>query len=377
MRKVEDSRRAVAEAVVAAMERDGLSWSREWDSRWTPANAVTGRPYRGLNRIALAAAGASLDTPDGRWVTYGQAAKAGWHVQKGERASASVEYWTRWCRTHDGRVVDEARARELVRDGREDEEILRDARLAPRVTPVFHSGQVSGIPAMAAHGHAGEPTEIVDALIASSRCPVREARSDEAYYSPSADEIVIPQRTQFKTLDGYVRVLAHEMAHSTARVVGRDTSTYGTDLAARAHEELVAELGSVFVCSDLGLSGAAAADDPGAKTALEQHAAYLKSWMSALRDDQDELARASSEAQKAADTIEARLPKGLVPSGAAGRETDMEGQRELDAERRKEEEARERREREERERAERRRQGERRQAMQRNAARQRHAQRQR
>lgn len=377
MRKVEDSRRAVAEAVVAAMERDGLSWSREWDSRWTPANAVTGRPYRGLNRIALAAAGASLDTPDGRWVTYGQAAKAGWHVQKGERASASVEYWTRWCRTHDGRVVDEARARELVRDGREDEEILRDARLAPRVTPVFHSGQVSGIPAMATHSHAGEPAGIVEALVASSRCPVREARSDDAYYSPSADEIVIPQRTQFKTLDGYARVLAHEMAHSTARVVGRDTSTYGTDLAARAHEELVAELGSVFVCSDLGLSGAAAADDPGAKTALEQHAAYLKSWMSALRDDQDELARASSEAQRAADAIEARLPKGLVPSGTAGRETDMEGQRELDAERRKEEEARERREREERERAERRRQGERRQAMQRNAARQRHAQRQR
>ena len=377
MRKVEDSRRAVAEAVVAAMERDGLSWSREWDSRWTPANAVTGRPYRGLNRIALAAAGASLDTPDGRWVTYGQAAKAGWHVQKGERASASVEYWTRWCRTHDGRVVDEARARELVRDGREDEEILRDARLAPRVTPVFHSGQVSGIPAMAAHGHAGEPTELVDALIASSRCPVREARSDEAYYSPSADEIVMPLRAQFKTLDGYARVLAHEMAHSTAREVGRDASRYADDLSARAHEELVAELSSAFVCSDLGLSSAIAADDPGAQAALSNHAAYVSGWMGALGDDPDELARAAAEAQRAADAIEARLPPGTTASKTAGKEAGMEDQRELDAKRREEEEARERREREERDRDGRRRQEEHRQAMRRQAARQRQSQRQR
>ena len=375
MSGLEDCRRAVADAVVAAMGRDGLQWAREWDERWAPMNAVSGRPYRGINRIALAAAGSILATPDGRWCTYSQAEKSGWHIRKGERASASVEFWSRWCRTHDGRVVDERRARELVRDGREDEAILRDARLAPRVTPVFHSGQISGIPAMAAHGHAGEPTEIVDALIASSRCPVREARSDEAYYSPSADEIVMPQRAQFKTLDGYARVLAHEMAHSTAREVGRDTSTYGTDLPARAHEELVAELGSVFVCSDLGLSGAAAAGDPGTQAVLERHAAYLRSWMSALKDDPDELARASSEAQRAADAIEARLPPGTCSSKTAEGESDMEDQREL-GERSAEEDTL-RREREERDRDRRRRQEERRQAAQRQAARRCQPQRQR
>lgn len=375
MSRLEDSRRAVADAVVAAMERDGLSWSREWDSRWTPANAVTGRPYRGINRLALAAAGSVLDTPDGRWVTYSQAEKSGWHVKRGEHAAASVEYWTRWCRTHDGRVVDDRRARELVRDGREDEAILRDARLAPRATPVFHSGQVEGIPGMATHGHAGEPTQVVEALVASSRCPVREARSDEAYYSPGTDEIVMPRREQFQTLDGFVRVLTHEMAHSTARVVGRDTSTYGTDLPARAHEELVAELGSVFVCSDLGLSSAAAAGDPGTQAVLERHAAYLRSWMSALKDDPDELARASSEAQRAADAIEARLPPGTCSSKTAEGESDMEDQRELGE--RSAEEDRLRREREERDRDRRRRQEERRQAAQRQAARRCQPQRQR
>lgn len=162
--RLEDSRRAVADAVLEAMRRDGLSWAREWDGRWTPSNAVTRKPYRGINRVALAAAGARLDTPDGRWCTYSQAERQGWHVRRGERSPASVEFWTRWCRTHDGRVVDERRARDLVASGREDESILEGARLAPRVTPVFSANQVEGIPPLPDHGHAGEAQRAADSI---------------------------------------------------------------------------------------------------------------------------------------------------------------------------------------------------------------------
>ena len=308
------SRQNVADALADAMERGGLSWQREWAGRWTPVNAATGRPYRGINRLALAHAGAVLDTPDGRWATYRQAEAAGWPVRKGSHSPASVEYWSRWCRTADGRVVDERRARELVRRGREDEAILRDARLAPIVTPVFASSQLDGIPELPLEEHKDEDPTLADALVRSSRCPVVEGRSDAAYYDPTGDRIVMPQRAQFKTLPGYVRVLSHEMGHATSRELGRDVSRYGSDPKARAHEELVAELTSAFVSADLGVDGRA--DDPGVQAALANHAAYIDSWAGVIRDDPEALAHAAAEASRAADAIEARIPRGY-PRGVS------------------------------------------------------------
>lgn len=305
--RLKASRKEVAEALASAMERGGLSWQREWSGRWTPVNAATGRPYRGINRIALAHAGSVLDTPDGRWATYRQAEAAGWPVRKGSHSPASVEFWSRWCRTSTGRVVDERRARELVRQGREDEAILRDARLAPIVTPVFASAQLDGIPELPLEEHKSEDPTLADALMRSSRCPVVEGRSDSAYYDPASDRIVMPKRGQFKTLSGYTRVLAHEMGHATAREVGRDASRYATDPKARAHEELVAELTSAFVSADLGVDGKA--EDPGVRAALANHAAYIDSWASLVREDPDALAHAAADASRAADAIEACIPR--------------------------------------------------------------------
>ena len=197
-----------------------------------------------------------------------------------------------------------------MRRGREDEEILRDARLAPIVTPVFASSQLEGIPDLPLNDHVDEDPAVADALVRSSRCPVVEGRSDAAYYDPSADRIVMPTKSQFKTLDGYTRVLAHEMGHATAREVGRDASRSATDPKARAHEELVAELTSAFVSADLGVDGKA--EDPGVQAALANHAAYLDSWASLVRDDPDSLAHAAADASRAADAIEARIPRAYL-----------------------------------------------------------------
>lgn len=315
--RLRESRQRVADQIARAMEGGGLSWQREWAGRWTPTNAVTGRPYRGVNRVALAAAGSALDTPDGRWLTFSQARSAGWPVRRGEHSPASVEFWSRWCRTSDDKVVTERRARELVQAGQEDESILRAARLAPVVTPAFSSAQVEGMSPVPTQDHSREDPAIADALLASSRCRVIEARSDEAFWSPADDAIVMPARGQFATLAGYVRVLAHEMGHATAPELGRDVTRYATDPRARAEEELVAELSSAFVSADLGVdAGASDADDGTVSRSLRNHAAYVGSWASLVRDDPDALARAARSASAAADAIEARLPQRMLVNGS-------------------------------------------------------------
>ncbi len=58
-----------------------------------------------------------------------------------------------------------------------------------------------------------------------------------------------------------------------------------------AFEELVAELGSAMICGSLGLEA----------KPREDHARYIKSWLTCLRGDNKFIISAASHAQKAAD----------------------------------------------------------------------------
>ena len=59
-----------------------------------------------------------------------------------------------------------------------------------------------------------------------------------------------------------------------------------------AREELVAELASLFISAETGLPF-----DP------SNHAAYIKSWLRALKKDKNEIFRAASSASKATDYL--------------------------------------------------------------------------
>jgi antirestriction protein ArdC len=157
---------------------------------------------------------------------------------------------------------------------------------------------------------------------------VHEERCDEAFYRPPTDTITLPLREQFTAMDGFVRTALHEMCHSTAREVGRDmdrspegyareelanvpTLTYEESGSPEgyAREELVAELESVFAAADAGLDIKAFASTDMGRTYLENHAAYLQSWLAAIKDDPSALAKAATAATKAADYVVDRREK--------------------------------------------------------------------
>ena len=117
-------------------------------------------------------------------------------------------------------------------------------------------------------------------------CPIEYRKpSDNAYYSPSADKIVVPMKSQFKrdNEDGYYRngqefysTLLHEMVHSTGteKRLNRNTGKrFGDELYAK--EELVAELGAARIGQELGFD----------KRILDNNAAYLDGWISSLKKE--------------------------------------------------------------------------------------------
>jgi antirestriction protein ArdC len=58
-------------------------------------------------------------------------------------------------------------------------------------------------------------------------------------------------------------------------------------------EELVAELGSAFLCADLDLT----------PEVREDHAAYIADWLKVLKNDKRAIFSAAAHAQKAADYL--------------------------------------------------------------------------
>lgn len=98
-------------------------------------------------------------------------------------------------------------------------------------------------------------------------------------------------------------------AHWTApsNRVGRDLSRYSKDKSERAREELIAELGSCFLCADLGIT-----------PELEprpDHASYLEAWLRVLSGDKRAIFQAAAHAQRAVAYLH-----GLQPAAFEARE---------------------------------------------------------
>ncbi|MEY2343182.1 ArdC-like ssDNA-binding domain-containing protein [Acidithiobacillus sp. IBUN Pt1247-S3] len=87
-----DFRLEVADHLIQQIEQGTARWQKPWKAGevLAPANAVTGKPYRGVNQESLMMF--SPDASDPRWCTYKQAQEKGWQVRKGEHGTL-IEKW--------------------------------------------------------------------------------------------------------------------------------------------------------------------------------------------------------------------------------------------------------------------------------------------
>lgn len=91
----------------------------------------------------------------------------------------------------------------------------------------------------------------------------------------------------------YYSTLFHEMIHSTGHKdrLARTFGAFGDEKYSK--EELIAEMGAAMLCGIAGIEN----------NTIENSASYIKSWLSALKDDTRLIFHASAQAQKAVDYI--------------------------------------------------------------------------
>ena len=145
-----------------------------------------------------------------------------------------------------------------------------------------------------------EAFEPVDRMITDNRwiCPIKPMYGDSAYYSISKNEIVVPEKGQFKDGESFYSNLYHEMGHSTGAENQLDRlkpTTFGS--AEYAREELVAELTAALTAQRYGMS----------KHLKDDTAAYLKAWLDSLKESPQYIKTVLLDVKKASSMLTQRI----------------------------------------------------------------------
>ncbi|HCI5999597.1 TPA: DUF1738 domain-containing protein [Klebsiella variicola subsp. variicola] len=268
-----DIYQTVTDSVIAAFDAGVKPWSCPWQRvpgmSGLPSNYATGVAYSGMNIMLLWSSASKQGFSDSRWLTYKQAQAAGGQVRTREHGTTAIFYTTL-----------------------EKENAAGDIEHIPmlKTFTVFNVAQIDGLSLMSesvAPEVTFDPLPQAENLFRSSGAKIIE-KGQNAFFSPSTDEIWLPERHLFADSANFYATGLHELVHwsgAKSRLNREMKGKFGS--ADYAFEELCAELGSAFLMADMGIAGEV------------QHESYIASWLKALKNDKRYIFKAASAASKA------------------------------------------------------------------------------
>lgn len=280
---------------IKCLSEETIPWHMAWSTD-RPVNAVTNTRYRGINKMWLSFAQKMEGWEDPRWCTFKQASDNGWKIIKGSKGTP-VEFWSLYD-TQAKKKISYAEARELE-ENLTPEEYDKRIRLVSRVYSVFNAEQIDGISKYEAKKYDLDTERIMhirDNLINNMNVGYSE-EGDKAFYNPKHDRIVIPEMDRFETEYDYMATLFHEAGHATgheSRFNRQIANMFGSPEYAK--EELRAEISSAFTAQAVGITYEQ-------NSHMENHKAYIQSWISALKNNPNELFLAIKDAEKISDYL--------------------------------------------------------------------------
>jgi antirestriction protein ArdC len=295
-----DLYQVITKKVIELLEAGTVPWQRPWNQYGLARNYSTGHVYTGINAFLLNFF-PSFDVPF--YLTYKQAQALGGQVRKGAKAE-TVYFFKTLYKDADGKNLKPTQIAKLG-----DGDKFVKAIPMPRTFHLFNIADIDGIefdiPELAVQaGHALSPPNATtiqqcdNFLTCLQSVPeIHHKDLNHAYYAPVADEINMPPLPRFSCSPAYYKTLFHEITHSTGHESRLSRPGITLPMEQRvprsephAHEELIAELGAIYLCQHAGISR---------QPLQENAAAYIDSYLSYLKGDKRFLFQASSQAQKA------------------------------------------------------------------------------
>ena len=285
------ARTRLVELYTNALKENKIPWHQEWANKEKPFNPVSKTIYHGINNLILNYIAIDKVYTDPRWCTLKQANDNHWCINKGAK-SVPIEYWMPFDKeTRQYITWPEYNKRCMA------QEDVSNITLYCKTSYVFNAVDVIGIPEYT--------QEFSNKFIYSSpfiQNVIKQLgvgyveQGDQAYYSPTTDTVVIPENHLFSSNYAYYATQLHELSHSTGHKT-RLNRTFGENFGDKeyAKEELRAEIAASFLAQELNV----VCEDE----YLNNHKAYIQSFLEILENEPEELFRAIKDADKIHDYI--------------------------------------------------------------------------
>lgn len=291
-----DVAQEITDQIVALLEAgDALPWRRPWSA--TGAGLPLrhdGTPYRGINVFLLGLRAMARGYGSPYWMSFRQALEQGAAVRKGERGTTVIYYGVARRRgaaqgggDQDG---DDAGGEETV-------------RFLKHFT-AFNAEQIDGLPARYFPTRDAAPPSgpsacarigpIADAMIEGLGVAYHEG-GDRACYRRDLDRIDMPPVARFVSAEAFYATRFHECGHAVEhpRRLAIDYGAKSFGNVAYAKAEVMVELASAILGAHLGF----------APDHIENHAAYVQSWIAVLKGDKRFILKAAADAQRVCDFL--------------------------------------------------------------------------
>lgn len=297
--KLTPQRKMLVDMILQNLESGAGLWKQGWRSGRMPENAVTGKKYRGVNNMFLNYVSMLRGYKDNRWLTFNQMKEREWSFKTdgegkslGKNAGVSVEFFELWDRETKKKFTRSVLAGMDI-DEREE---YMDKNVYPirKYYTVFNGDLIDGIPEkekmVLDESAKSERTDKFLDFWSESEAKIIYG-GGQAFYSPKWDEIHLPSREDFYSLQEFYSTALHEIGHSTGheKRLNRNLNT-DKKSAEYAIEELRAEIASMFMEQDFEIFIN--------EKEVRNNSAYIENWRNAIKDNPNVLFTAIADAER-------------------------------------------------------------------------------
>lgn len=269
----------INQKILDSLDKGIVPWHKPWVNG-IPSNYISKRPYHNQNFVILC----SNEYPSPYYLSYLQTQQLGGKIKSGSKGHMII-FW---------KIINKI----MDRDGESKLETFPLARLSY----VFNLSQTTlwddekhRESSIVKHNNPiDECEQFINTLFPA---PVIVPSLKDAALERKEDKILIPPITNFDTAEHYYAALFHEIIHWTGQPnrLNRDMEGHFGDTK-YSFEELVAEIGSSYLCGVYGIS----------PKVVDNSLSYINGWAKEFKRDPNIIMKASKLAFQA---VEFLLPE--------------------------------------------------------------------
>jgi antirestriction protein ArdC len=248
----------ISEKIITKIKEGVLPWRKSW-KHGLPMNFISKRPYTGINFLSLL----MNDFASPYYLSFLQCREKNGLINACENGNLVI-YWS------------------IKEYPLKDEE--------PKTVPIIKYSYVFNLAQTNLFRENDSSHDIMECEELISKLSVKPTIKNNisrSYYSPAEDYISLPMINDFDSPDEYYSTLFHELIHWTAHPSRLDRKEE------YAFEELIAEMGSAYICGLCGLT---------VKT-FDNQVSYIHGWLNKLDSNPSYIIQASQKAQKAVEFL--------------------------------------------------------------------------